>query len=330
MPGGEDLRIVIVGPGALGCLLAARLHPAHRMKGKGKGQSHSVILLDHCPRRARRLNHQGIILEEDDRRWRCPVPVGADPAAPAPAELIFLCVKSPAVPAALRHCRPLLGQNSLLIALQNGIGHLAPLHDARIPFALGTTSEGATLLGPGHIRYGGAGFTFLGFPEKPLPEHSRLLQKAADLLNRAGLRTEISKNIQQRIHEKLFINVGINALTALNDITNGELLASAALRETMISAVKEAVAVTRAQGIAVTVDPVDAVLQVCRATARNTSSMLQDIRHRRPTEIDAINGAVVSAGRSLGIPTPVNRELTEKIHRLQSRFATDKNGEGQG
>jgi len=156
---------------------------------------------------------------------------------------------------------------------------------------------------------------------------SGLLERAVAVLNGAGLASRITSAPLKHVWAKLFVNVGINGLTALLRCPNGQLLDSAETRERMTLAVREAEAVARASGISIDEDPLVATFRVCKATRNNISSMHQDIRNRRRTEIDAINGAVVAAGRKLGIPTPVNAELVRQVKELEAAFAGTEDGQ---
>jgi 2-dehydropantoate 2-reductase len=107
--------------------------------------------------------------------------------------------------------------------------------------------------------------------------------------------------------------VGVNALTAIYDCPNGKLLALPKAREMMRLAVLEAAAVAEACGVKISPDPVGRTLAVCRATAGNISSMLQDVRQGRGTEIEAINGEIVRLAATFNIPAPVNKRLTALV-----------------
>jgi 2-dehydropantoate 2-reductase len=151
-----------------------------------------------------------------------------------------------------------------------------------------------------------------------------MLHRTASLLDSAGMQTVVTRNPLQHVWAKLFVNVGINALTALWGCKNGELLDSSSTREIMEKAVREAEIIARAKGIEVDADPVAATFAVCRTTADNTSSMLQDVQQKRRTEIDAINGAIVVEGIKLGIPAPVNTELVRQIKELERSYVSSK------
>jgi 2-dehydropantoate 2-reductase len=136
----------------------------------------------------------------------------------------------------------------------------------------------------------------------------------------AGLETEAVTDILDHIWGKLLINVGINALTAIQNCPNGHLLKSAELKKCLAGAVREAAEVAKAKGVCLTEDPVAATLEVCKATGKNISSMLQDVRNKRLTEIDAINGAVIAEARLLEIPTPINEELIRQVHVIEKGY----------
>ena len=308
------MKIAIIGPGALGCLFASRLFLA-------ADEQDDILLIDHRPTRADSLNSQGILYESDSTRQTIALPVSSAPEAVGTVDVLFSCVKSYDLKKSLTFAAPLLSPSTLLIFLQNGISHLEyndkQLH--AIP-VFGTSSEGATRLAPGHIRHAGSGQTYLGFlsPQQGVAAHKRL-QKLADILHNSGISSSISTDIRSRIWAKLFVNVGINALTGIYNCPNGEILTSAALRDTSKRLVKEAEQVAIASGITIKEDPVAATFTVCKRTAHNISSMLQDIRNFRPTEIDAINGAISRLGRQFAIATPLNDKITSQIKTMEKK-----------
>jgi 2-dehydropantoate 2-reductase len=139
--------------------------------------------------------------------------------------------------------------------------------------------------------------------------------------NKAGFQTRVVERVDDLIWGKLIINVGINALTAILRVKNGRLPDLPGVPRIMEEAVNEAVAVSRAKEIQLPYpDPIGRVMEVCRATAGNVASMLQDVLKNKMTEIDAINGAIVREGQKLGIPTPVNRTLTSLVQGIQETY----------
>ena len=316
------MRIAVVGPGALGCLFATRLFSA------ADKHDDSITLIDHRPERAASLNQQGIVLESTAGTETFSIPVLHDLTTIPPVDVLFSCVKSYDLQDSLQFIQPLLKPETLFIFLQNGISHLqyndAGKLGATPVFA--TSSEGATALGPGHVRHAGSGHTYLGFLSKQTNQADERLQCLLQRLQKSGISCSTTEDIHARIWAKLFINVGINGLTVLKNCSNGELLDTSSTRDTLKVLVREAKAVACAQGVTIFDDPIEATLAVCKSTASNISSMLQDIRKGRPTEIDAINGAISRIAKEYGIPTPENDALIRKIKEitLATEFGSEK------
>jgi 2-dehydropantoate 2-reductase len=198
------------------------------------------------------------------------------------------------------------------LTLQNGMGNrekLAKALGAR-RVTLGVTTIGANLVGAGRVRPAGEGVISLSV-------HSRL-SPLTEMLRRAGFVVEAAPDPDALLWGKLVINAAINPLTALLGVPNGALLERPTARALMVSVAREAAAVAVAQGLHLPYpDPVVAVETIARRTATNRSSMLQDIQRGAPTEIDAICGAIVTAGESTGVPTPVNRTLWQLVKALE-------------
>ncbi len=309
------MHFLLVGPGALGCLLSSVVTKGLAATGD------RLTLLDHNEDRANLLCRQGIVYALGEESRIFPVAATSDPQRLEPVDVVLLCVKSYDVPASLAFCRPLLTENTLLIFLQNGISHLAMVDQiGRATAAFGTTTEGATLLAPGHVRHAGSGTTSLGFLHSHKPRQAQLLEKTRAVFAAGGLQTEITGKILTKIWAKLFINVGINALTATLGCKNGELLTISGIDARMRSAVDEAMRIAKAEGIEIMDDPYLATRIVCSRTAENISSMLQDVRIRRRTEIEAINGAVVAMGIRHGLQTPENSRLCRQVKELEAGY----------
>lgn len=313
------MHLLLVGPGALGCLLATVVTRGIAVTGD------HLTLLDYNPARAALLSSQGITYLRGEEQLSVPIVASSDPGSVAPVDVLVLCVKSYDLTATLRTCAPLLSERTLVLFLQNGIGHLDALgHLGAASAAFGTTTEGATLLGPGQVRHAGSGLTFLGFLGQAPATMQHLLEKIQAVLTAGGLVVHQSDAILARIWAKLFINVGINALTATLDCKNGELLTLPGVEQRMARAVAEARSVAEAEGIALIDDPLLATKAVCLKTADNVSSMLQDVRKKRRTEIDAINGAIVAKGAAHRIATPENQLLCAQVKEIERRYGKER------
>ena len=175
------------------------------------------------------------------------------------------------------------------------------------------------MLGPGSIRHAGVGSTTIGAWDSTEPGFRRAKQ-FSEFFNLAGIDTEAVKDVHSVVWNKLLINIGINAITALTDIKNGQVLDLEITRELSRAAVAEAMHVARSQNVTVREDAADHVCKVAAATAVNRSSMGQDVDKKRQTEIGAINGFIVREAERLGIEAPVNRTLTALVETLQYHY----------
>lgn len=234
-------------------------------------------------------------------------------------DLAIILVKSPQTAWAAGIARQLLSPNGLALTLQNGLGNGEILAAAvgEVRTCVGVTSHGATLLGPGRVLHAGQGPTYLGRTTHTATK----VAAVAELFAKAGLEVHVSDDLDSLLWGKLVINAGINALTALLRVQNGVLEQIEPLRELMGAIVREAAAVAQAKGITLPyLDPVEKVREVCRATAVNRSSMLQDALRGQPTEIEVINGAIVREAARLGIPAPVNQTIYNLIKGMEATY----------
>ena len=302
------MHFLVVGPGAMGCLFAARL----------KRAGFEVTLLDYLPERARQINNQGIVVQGVTGDYNVKVPAVADGISMQP-DFVLICVKAYTTRQAAENIKPWLSPEAFVVTLQNGVGNLEILEEifGKKKVFGGITAEGSTLLGPGKIRHAGQGETIIG-PEEDL---NSPLERIISAFNTAGFKTRSINNLVDLIWGKLIINVGINVLSAITRLKNGRLAELNGTRLIMENAVKEAVAVAVAKNIQLPYpDPFARVMEVCRDPAGNIASMLQDVLKERITEVDFINGAIVREGITLGIPTPVNHTLTCLVKTIQETY----------
>ena len=305
------MKITIVGPGAMGCLLACFL-------SKSKEE---IWLLDKNPERAQKIKEQGLKIEGISGSWQVKVNIAAQAKEIAqPQDLVIIAVKSYDTKNAVKDIKSLLSESSLVLSLQNGLGNIEIISEVvgQERVLGGITNQGATLLGPGWVRHAGKAETVIGRLDGRLPVELRFIR---ELFNKCGLETRLSKDIKSLLWSKLIINVGINALTALTHLHNGKLIEFAGTRKILEEAVNEAVRVAKKKRIKLIYDdPLSKVEAVCEATAANVSSMLQDVLRRKPTEIDFINGAIVRQAQALNLPTPVNSVLTNLVKTIEASY----------
>ncbi len=305
------MKIAIVGAGAMGSLFGAMLAET----------GNEVWLYDIWDAHVTAINRDGLQIEKEDQVRIVQLRATTDPDQIGTADLTIIFVKSTQTRSAAATAGRIAGADGAVMTLQNGMGN-ADLIAENIPtdrILAGTTSHGATMLGAGHIRHAGTGPTTIG-SWAAAGQGRRRAEDVAAFLNQAGIVAEAVEDVYSVVWNKLLINIGINAITALSGIKNGQILDLDVTRRLSRLAVEEAIAVAGALGINIIADAVDIVFNVSQATAANRSSMGQDVDNKRQTEIAAINGYVVREAQKLGIEAPINFALTALVETLQAHY----------
>jgi 2-dehydropantoate 2-reductase len=297
----ERKRVVVLGGGAVGSVLAAALA---RQAGR---ETILVGRRDHV----RAIAADGLVV---DGLFPEPVRLQAGESIDLPLDdtLLVVAVKSVDLAAALAGVASFLRPTTAVLLLQNGLGirelALRALAGTAIrPDSVftGIVAMGVTFIAPGRVRCFGGGIrvdpAFAATPFFPL-------------LQGLPLRIEASRDMRRDLWTKLLVNAVINPLSVLLQGHN-RLVAEArfdALKEPILA---EGRAVASAEEVRL---EVDAAFVNRFVTSDNITSMLQDFRRGRPTEIDFINGAIAERGRWHGIATPVNEFVTALIHALEA------------
>lgn len=291
------MNVTVIGPGALGCMFAARF----------ASSGIDTTLLDYRPERSRQIKENGIRLLDGDKD------VHANPklvtSVPPKCDLTILLTKSSAT------ARAALSPRIPTLTLQNGLGN-AETVAAKVGAAFtmaGATSEACTLLEPGVVRHTARGRSVFG------PWTTCDPAPALELFESAGLKAELTTAPGQTIWKKAVISAGINPVTALLDIPNGRVLEIAEARQLLRSLVVEAAKVAATEGYRFPHSLVEYAEDVCRDTAGNISSMLQDIRNGRPTEIESISGELLRRAEAASLPTPRTRVVYQLIKGIEQR-----------
>jgi len=303
------MKTVIMGAGAMGGLFGGLL----AFSGE------EVWLVDVQKEQVDVVNSVGLTLEEGEKLQIIGVNATRDVASIGKADLVLFFVKTYHTEQAVSDALALEKEDTIFLTLQNGLGNEEILCKRinRRKVMLGVTGQGATFLGPGHVRHAGRGKTFIGELDQRISD--RAIQ-VARMFGEADIETEVSADIHGLIWDKLLVNVGINALTALTELKNGQLLDYPETLRIMEALVSEAAEVARQKGIRIEGNPIERVKGVAEATRGNRSSMGQDIDFRRKTEIDAINGAVVREAKRLRLPVPYNEVVTDLIKAIERRI----------
>lgn len=305
------MKIVIVGPGAMGCLLAAFLSKTKE----------DIWIFDYNKERAAEIAQRGISLTGISGDWTAKTKATSETKEIGFADLLIICVKSYDTKAAITRSRPLINENTSVLTIQNGLGNIETIGEIIGADRVlgGVTNLGATLLEAGKAKHAGKGETVIGRIDGKITAEMRSIREA---FNKVGLEMRVSKDIKALIWSKLVINVGINALTAITRLNNGKLVSFEGTRRIMRQVVTEAIRIAKRKRIKLIYDdPLAKVEAVCEATSGNISSMLQDVLRKKRTEIDYINGVIVRLGQELGIPVPANAMLVDLVKTIEESYS---------
>jgi 2-dehydropantoate 2-reductase len=299
----------ILGAGALGCLWG--FHAS-------AGGLAITLLLRNASRLAQftAAGGIGLVADEDTTVQTCQA-ISVD-ALDESIEQLLICCKAPQTVAAFTQVANHLGNNATVLLLQNGMGAaqelLAIKPDLQLYCAVST--DGAHLPAPFRVRRAGSGINLVGrFPRDSSLAASRQL---CERLQVPGLTLQPCADIALAQWHKLAVNAIVNPLTVLFNCKNGALLDNPAALDHIAAMVQEIARVSHAMDIDLSAAEIHAsVLTVCRQTGGNISSMLQDIRAQRGTEIDYINGYVQRCALQRGITARHNQLLIDKVKRLE-------------
>ena len=299
------MKICVLGAGALGCAIGGVLTEA----------GNEVWLVNRGREHVDAMRVNGLTMRENGVDRTVPVRATTDCneilQASGTVDLIIVLVKSFHTDTAIKAAAPIIGEATVVLSLQNGLGHEDILAAAvgRQRVLAGKTYAGGVMIGPGHIVVGTKGReTHIGELDGRITER---VTRVADVFNRAGLLTTVSANIMGTMWDKLLVNVATGALSGITGLTYGELYKIPEVEACAIAAVNEAMQVANAHKIVLSVTDPRApwVKAAAGLPPEFKASMLQSLEKGSVTEIDFINGAVVRWGAEVGVATPVNQAL---------------------
>ena len=259
------------------------------------------------------IARDGLTVLQAGGEWRVPVRATTDAAAAHDADVVLVTVKTPDTTEAVRQLAPHLRADARIVSLQNGVDNAARIAAMLSqPVYAAVVYVGAYIEAPGRVRHTGRGDLVLGVPRACAArgDTDGDVRSIAAMFRAAGVGCPTSSDIESALWTKLTLNCAFNAISALGHSRYGAMAASRPARAVMEEAVREAVSVARADGVALDSDElIAATWKLADAMAQQFSSTAQDLQRGKPTEIDALNGFIAERGATLGVPTPVNQTL---------------------
>jgi 2-dehydropantoate 2-reductase len=309
-------RVCVVGPGAVGGLIAAKL-----------GQASCAISVLARGEHLRAIEATGLTLLEGDTRTTVRVAAASDPAALGPQDVVVIALKAPSLIGAATGLKPLLTPTTVLVPAMNGVpwwffhrfgGALA---DARLSSVdpdgmiwralppeqvIGSVVHlSSSIAAPGVVRRGLGSLLVVG---EPSGERSARLARVAEVLERGGFTVKPTSEIQGEVWLKLWGNMNMNPISALTGSAADVILDDPLTVGLARAMMEEAGAVGRALGIDMRMTP-DERIAVTRELGAFRTSMLRDLEEHKPLEIDAILAAPCEIGDRVGLPMPFSKAV---------------------
>lgn len=281
-----------------------------------------VTLVDVARDTVETINRDGLRIDDKQGNSRViSIRATTQPAEAGVADLLINFVKCYHTESAINAARPMIGDGTIVLTLQNGWGNADTISRlvGKERVVVGLTYHSATLVSPGRVMHSGTGITHVG--EIGGGESDRVARIVA-MLNAITFEARVSPDILTEIWNKLALNAATLPVSAALGFLAHQLVEHEGSMAEMRAVLEEVVSVAKAQNIPLDLDERWSTITGLLARAvGGKGSMLQDVLAKRRTEIDVINGAIVAAGERVGIPTPHNRAMVNMIRAAESAYA---------
>ena len=296
----KDTKVAVLGAGAMGCLFGGL------MAEKGL----DVVLIDVWKEHVDAINKNGLKMDGHGGDRFIKIKATTDPSTLKTVDAIIIMCKATALKTALTNSKNIIGDNTMLMSFQNGIGHEAIMQEiaGKDKVLGGTTTQASNIVGPGHIKNHGSLPSWIGEYEGGMSDR---VSDLAETFTAHNLETIAVADIKKRKRMKLFALTAIGPLSSVFNLHHTDLYITNKNQKVSRSLGKQIIletrAVAKADGVDVTEDEcLEMFNKIVDSNQTNKSSMCFDILNKRKTEIEFINGAVAKIGKSHGIKTPMN------------------------
>ena len=303
----KNIKVAVLGAGAMGCLFGGLLAE--------KGLN--VVLIDVWKDHVDAINKNGLKMDGQGGDRFIKIKATIDPKSLGTVDVIIIMCKATALEQALSNAKNIIGDKTVLMSFQNGIGHEAIMQKiaGKDKVLGGTTTQASNILGPGNIKNHASLPSWIGEYEGGMSDRVKDL---AETFTAHGLETIASDNVKKKKWMKLFALTAVGPLSAIFDMHHTELYItnkeSKLARELGKQIILETRKVAQADGVEVSENECLEMFQkILDSNQTNKSSMAFDIQYKRKSEIDFINGSVSKIGKKHGVPTPLNDMLYKII-----------------
>ncbi|QTU83126.1 2-dehydropantoate 2-reductase [Carnobacteriaceae bacterium zg-C25] len=304
------MKIIIAGAGAMGMRFGLMLHEANN----------EVVLVDGWKEHVDTINAHGLKANFNGEEKTVPLKAYLKDEVDASlrADLIILFTKAMQLDGMLKSIQSVITPETNVLCLLNGIGHeeIIEKYVKRERILIGNTMWTAGMEGPGRAKLFGNGSIAL---QELHGGDATVAKDICKVLSDAQLNAEYSENIRFAIYKKACVNGTMNSLCTLLECNMAQLGETATAHDMLMGIVSEFSKVAKHENVDL---PVEETVNYIETACYNREtiglhypSMHQDlVKNHRLTEIDCINGAIVSKGQKYGVPTPYCQLITQLIH----------------
>lgn len=304
------MKIAVIGAGAMGCLFGGLLYE----------NGNDVVLIDISQKHIEAINEKGLLLTTEKGSRYINIPARYAYEVTDAPDLMIIFTKTIYSANALDSVKHLIGENTYIMTLQNGLGNVE-LIEKYVPkerAIVGMTNFPSDVVGLGEINSMGSGVVVAMSADG---KENLLLNKVEKAFNSAGLNCEISSKTINYIWEKVAFNAAVNTLTTVTRLRIGNMSSTEQGRFMAFEIAKEIISVANKKGIDASLQEVNKNLEMAFDKHKeHMPSMMQDMLAKRITEVDFINGSVIKEAEKLGIDVPITRAMYLLVKIIEQNY----------
>lgn len=303
----EIKRIAVLGAGAVGCFFGGML-----------ARSGKDVLLIARENHVQAIKKNGLFMECQSFQEYVHIDVSSNIKDIASADLVLCCVKSPDTENVMHEIKSLIKPDALILSLQNGVDNTERMRRVISNAAIPTVVYVATSMGgDGHVKHFGRGELIIG-ELNPQGHEPSELQQVTDIFLSANIPCVVSSNIRRELWLKFLVNCSYNAISAIGQITYGEMVQQENIRQLIGDLTTEFLLVAKQEKVDISAHEARMINeQIAQTMAGQRSSTAQDLMRRKPTEIDYLNGLIVRLAESHGVSAPAHRVVYALVKMLE-------------
>jgi 2-dehydropantoate 2-reductase len=302
-------RIVVLGAGAVGCFFGGML-----------ARSGKEVLLIARDNHVQTIKKNGLFMECQTFQEHVAIEASSSMEGIAGADLILCCVKSPDTERAMREIKDLIKPDALILSLQNGVDNAERISQVVPNKAISAVVYVATGMGgDGHVKHFGRGELIIGAANQSESISSEL-QQICDIFLSANIPCVVSNNIQRELWLKFLVNCSYNGISAIGQITYGEMAQQENTWQLIKDLTAEFLLVAHHENIDLSEDDAQKVNeQIAKTMAGQRSSTAQDLMRHKPTEIDYLNGLIVRKAKEHGLKVPNHQAIYALVKMIEQK-----------